>query len=294
MAINQPSPLPRFSIVTPSLNQGAYLEKTIRSVLEQDYSHVEYIIIDGGSTDGSVEIIRKYADKLAYWISGPDEGQTHAINKGLRRATGDIVAYINSDDWYLPGALRVAAELLGADKPGNDSPRWMCGVAEHRLADGSLDRRWRPYMPADSVDVLFNWSIPQVACFWHRSLLEEHGFFREDMQYAFDTEFQIRLMLAGHRPVFTDETIGVRLIHPDCKTAKGRAPFERDKERFVPLLASRLSRSDARLAWFLHRRKTFLKTLQAGDYVRSILHFAGLLGCHPVQCSRSLMRRLFA
>ncbi len=110
------APWPRISIVTPSFNQGQFIEETIRSVLLQGYADLEYIVIDGGSTDGSVGIIKKYKRWLTYWVSEPDRGQSHAINKGFARATGGVLAWLNSDDLYAPGALRKVGMLLAGEE----------------------------------------------------------------------------------------------------------------------------------------------------------------------------------
>ena len=140
------SPWPRVSIVTPSYNQGQYLEETIRSVLLQGYPDLEYIIIDGGSTDESVTIIEKYAPWLAYWVSEPDRGQSHAINKGFARATGEIYAWLNSDDYYWPGAIVIAARAvlqhLHSAYGRQLHVQYLCfRIGRHQCAVGTAPRR---------------------------------------------------------------------------------------------------------------------------------------------------------
>jgi glycosyltransferase involved in cell wall biosynthesis len=180
---------PKISIVTPSFNQAVFLERTIQSVLSQDYPNLEYIIIDGGSTDGSVDIIKKYAGKLAYWVSEKDNGQTHAINKGFRRASGDIVAWLNSDDEYCPGALKTVARTFMEDKEldvvfGN---RLTIDENENILRD---DRHTRYTFAAL---VLYGMIISQPAAFWKRRLLEQFGYLDESMRFAMDYEFFCRI-----------------------------------------------------------------------------------------------------
>src|SRR3954471_24092640 len=155
---------PRLSIITPSFNQAAFIERTIESVLDQNYPDLEYIIVDGGSTDGSVDIIRRYEDRLAWWVSEPDNGQTDALNKGLRRATGDVIAYINSDDHYLPGAFDTAIAALERSRA-----LWTVGTCHFKDADDNLIESWQPappWTPRRQWWLIDPWGVPQAATFW--------------------------------------------------------------------------------------------------------------------------------
>jgi glycosyltransferase involved in cell wall biosynthesis len=228
---------PRLTIITPSYNQAAFLERTLRSVLDQGYEHLEYMVVDGGSTDGSVEIIERYADRLAWWVSEPDAGQTAALNKGLRRATGDVVAYINSDDYYLPGAFAAAVEALA-----ESGARWVAGAARFVDEHDNITEVWHPELPTTPRHrwVLDPVGWPQAASFWHRDLFEEFGLFREDMHYIFDTEFGLRLALAGVLPAITDRELAVRVVHPEAKSWD-RTPFEREELRLLELYRTSLN-----------------------------------------------------
>ena len=229
--------LPRLTVITPSLNQGRYLERTIRSVLDQGYVDLEYIVVDGGSTDESVEVLRRYDDRIAYWTSEPDRGQTDAINKGLARATGEVVAYINSDDYYLPGAFDAALPLF-ADAAVN----WVAGACRFLYPDGAVEAVWTPKLPERGRPdwIVDNWSVPQSASFWRRRVFADVGPFREDFHYVFDTEFELRLALAGIMPTIVDRELSIRYLHDDAKSAD-RTPFEREAQRMVRILWRRLT-----------------------------------------------------
>lgn len=179
----------RVSIITPSYNQAPFLEATIRSVLEQDYPNVEYIICDGGSTDGSVEIIRKYEEHLAWWCSEKDSGQSEAINKGLARATGEIVAWLNSDDIYLKHCVTTIVNAFHAHPQADLIYGDLELIDEQSRIIGKHPTR--PYRFAEQIT--HQSIIPQPAAFWRREVLNEVGLLRQDLQYAMDFELWIRI-----------------------------------------------------------------------------------------------------
>jgi len=242
--------LPRLTVITPSLNQGKYLERALSSVLGQDYPDLEYIVMDGGSTDESPEILRRYADRLAYWVSEPDEGQSWAINRGIERATGEVVAYINSDDYYLPGAFEAALPLF-AD-PG---VRWVAGATEYREVDGTLETFWNPRPPSGPRPLWIRgtWYVPQASSFWRRDVFDEFGLLREDLNYVFDTEFGLRLALGGLYPLTFDRPLAVRYLHEEAKSA--------DRTRFAREYANVEKQLRRQLIWWERALDVLLRLL---------------------------------
>jgi len=179
---------PLVSIVTPSYNQADYLEFTMQSVLHQDYENIEYLVVDGNSNDGSQEIIQKYADQLAWWISEQDQGQADAINKGFRRASGDIVAWLNSDDLYLPGAVSAAVELFEK----NPDVSVVYGDAVSADSQGRLlnELKFDTWGTADFLQFKI---ICQPAVFMRRSALEKVGYLDTSYHFFLDHQLWVRL-----------------------------------------------------------------------------------------------------
>jgi hypothetical protein len=179
---------PLVTIVTPSYNQVAFLDNTIRSVLAQEYAALEYMIVDGGSTDGSVEIIQRYSDRLAWWVSERDSGQAEAINKGLRRAKGEVVAWLNSDDLYLPGAIQQAVAAFQA----NPGLGLVFGDAITIDAQGNILNRLS-FGDWDLLDLVSFRIICQPAVFMRRAVLEKSGYLESSFHYMLDHHLWIKM-----------------------------------------------------------------------------------------------------
>jgi glycosyltransferase involved in cell wall biosynthesis len=223
---------PKISIITPSFNQGQYIEETIRSVILQNYPDLEYIIIDGGSTDETIPIICRYEKWINYWVSEPDKGQSNAINKGLARATGEWVAWLNADDVYLPGALFRVAEAVSKK---NEPITWIVGTTIFTNSELIEIGRFLPSLYTapgrDSHYKQLGWvdfvctkragiSLPQPSSFWKRSTVMKAGGVDESLKYAMDHELYGRLAYHGNRPILLEEALAFFRRHGSQKTAK--------------------------------------------------------------------------
>jgi len=251
---------PKISIVTPSFNQAQFLERTILSVLNQNYPDLEYLIIDGGSTDGSVEIIKKYERWLAYWVSERDAGQSDALNKGFARATGELVGWQNSDDIYLPDACREAADALRRSPDvdivfGNrldiDASDQVTG--ETRFTPFSVTGYWYDGM-----------SLSTQSTFWRRSLFAKVGMIDPSYDLAMDYEFFLRAALQGARFKHVRRYWGASRRHDLSKEAM-RLPAWRPEQDRMDQTYGRKQRWNAPLRTYSRVRRA-LYYLWLGDW----------------------------
>ena len=284
---------PLVSIVTPSYNQAAYLETTLRSVLEQNYPNIEYLVVDGASTDGSLEIIQRYAPRLSWWVSEKDHGQAEAINKGLRRAKGEFVAWLNSDDLYAQGAVSKAVAIL--------------------LTNPHLGMVFSDVFSIDANNEVFNtmrygdWNllnlmsfhiIGQPGVFMRRSVLERAGYL--DLNYHYLLDHQLWLRMALEAPIrYIPDFLAAARFHAAAKNVAMAAEFGREAFAIVDWMQSQpdlaaLFEEDERSiragAYLLSAR--YLQ--DGGQQGRAFVHYLKSLWYHPATAWRERRRMLFA
>lgn len=225
---------PRVTLVTPSYQQAAYLEQTILSVLNQGYPDLEYFVIDGGSTDGSKEIIQRYSKQLAGWESQPDRGQSHAVNKGWKQATGEYLWWLNSDDMLTPGSLFSSIRYLEQ----NPQAGMIYGDLVIIDFEGQVSGQ-NSYKDFTYREVLRNGQdISQAGAMMRRSNLEQVGFLNEDFQLVMDLEYWHRLALSGVRIDHISETLALFRVYDETKTQSSPAAFIPERLHVASLVTS--------------------------------------------------------
>lgn len=261
---------PRISIVTPSYNQGQFIEETIRSVLLQGYPNLEYIIIDGGSNDNTLEIIKKYENYLNYWVSEPDKGPTDAINKGWQRTSGEIVAYLNSDDAYLPGTLATIAETFQE----NCDARVVCGnelkidSEGFVISESSIEK-------VDRLSLLHLNLISQPATFIRKSALELTGGMNLDIHYVFDFELWLRITRLGPmKPI--QRLLAVTRWHNDTITITRRSEVGKELVQVISnelaVYPSSLTREEILQILFKANRLSMSLHLEKNKFLESMIY----------------------
>ena len=262
---------PLVSIVTPSFNQGEFLEETIRSVLKQDYDPIEYLVVDGGSTDGSVDVIRRYEDRLAWWVSEPDGGQPQGLNKAFARSTGELMGFLNSDDTLLPGAIsRLVGEL-------ERDPQALAAYGDAVYVDERYgETRYGKSQVWGVVPMarLATGTVMQPASLWRRRAWELAGPFDEGYQVLFDVLFFLTMARFGPA-AYVEEPLATYRIHAESKTAHATSVRHADEllkaaDEFFdrPDLPEEL-RPDARRVRSLYYRRAAWGFYCSGETARS-------------------------
>lgn len=284
---------PLVSIITPSYNQAQFLEKTMLSVLGQDYPNIEYLVADGGSTDGSVEIIRKYEDRLAWWVSEKDRGQADAINKGFSRAKGEVIAWVNSDDYYLPGAVSQAVKAL------QEHPE--AGLVYGNVQVVDKDE--------EIINTLTygNWQLPdlmtfhiigQPAVFMRRDVLEKAGYLDLSYHFLLDHQLWLRIGLAA-RYDYVPALWARAHYHEGCKNLAQAAEFGKEARRIVEWMKSEpafepyLRKYQRRVDAGAERLNAFY-LLDAGEYRASFRAYYRSLRLDPAAVLPEWYRMVYA
>jgi glycosyltransferase involved in cell wall biosynthesis len=265
----------RVSIVTVSLNQADYLEDALRSVLLQDGVELDYVVVDGGSTDGSVDVIRRYEHRLSSWVSEPDRGQVDALNKGLRKTSGEIFGFVNSDDLLLPGALSAVAARFERDA----ELTWLCGDTVF-FGPGHSTELVEARVPRSMRDALcWNYRAPQPGMFWRREILESG--FDERWRYCFDHELYLRLILLGHTCRRLPLPLAAYRLHDRSKTVLEQDRFGDEFDRIAEAYEPLVSRATRRRSRAVRRLRQSHRRAEAGNRAGAIAALAAAASAHP-------------
>ncbi len=253
------SNLPRITVVTPSYNQGKFLETTILSVINQNYPNLEYFIIDGGSTDNSVEIIKKYEKWITWWVSEKDKGQADAIRKGFDKATGELIGWLNSDDLYFPGALIEVGKAYLKDP---DASIYSGGIAIGALNDGPIKKcafppRWLIFKKYGLV------ALGQPSSFFNRKYYEKINGVNIKFYHRMDADLILRLLNYNPKIVRINKMIGFIRFHESAKSAYARELYLKEQSEFINSIG--LTPQKYKLIVYLYR----MFRLSTGDYFRS-------------------------
>jgi glycosyltransferase involved in cell wall biosynthesis len=247
---------PRISIVTPSFNQAEYIEEAIRSVLAQGYPNLEYVLMDGGSTDGTLHILRKYETHFAYFHSGPDGGQAAALAEGFRHCTGDILAWLNSDDRFLPGTFGRVADYFRHHR------KVMFVNSDVNFVDGEGELLYRMYVarPVPLFSRAFaSQGAPQMGCFWRRQAYEKAGGVDPSFNFCMDLDLFIRLWRTGRSRRLPGPPTADSRMHDQAKTARWQAVADKENALIIARHSSWLL-TLARPLLKLYRRLWFKQT----------------------------------
>jgi len=284
---------PLVSIITPSFNQSAFLEKTMRSVLEQDYPAIEYMVVDGGSKDDSVNIINRYSGQLAWWVSEKDSGQAEAINKGLSRAKGEFVAWLNSDDYLMPGAVASAVKALQA----NPASSFVYGNVRVVTPDQTILNQLT-YKDWQLKDLMAFHIIGQPAVFMRLSTLEKTGFLDSSYHFLLDHQLWIRLASTG-KITYVPQLWASAHYHEDCKNLKQAAEFGKEALRIVEWMPTQAALLET---YELHQKEILAGAnringfylLDAKEYRKAFWAYCKSFCLNPRGLGREWYRMVFA
>lgn len=262
--------LPKISIVTPSYNQGKFLRETIESVLNQDYPNLEYFIVDGGSTDNSVEIIKKYEDKIDWWVSEKDAGQSDALCKGFSRATGDLLGWLNSDDVYFPGAL---LKIATAYKQYPGASIYAGGIAIGEKGDRGIKKCSIPTLPHRMVLRYGMIGFGQQSSFFSARDYRAVGGLNRNLYMRMDGDIIYRLMNYNHVAVVIDDMVGFFRWHEATKSTRFEERYYAEMDDFEKALGISRPKLNALIIFFR------LYKMVLGGYLKSWLatrHYKGM------------------